>query len=156
MNRNRLKKYVQETLRKMEMDDAGSTRQIVDAVKANDGRMGEFAEELLDAALISIVGYELRHAREGECQGRLFHSVEKVVGIDDEGNAITERSYLRFDLVYENINMTNGVIDAYVRRSREMAAEANRTTIAARHYNPEFQRGLPFPDLEDGEELEGA
>ena len=147
-NRTKLTQEVFRILGSLE-PPRGGIAAWVKAVKENDGILATYKDGLLDEALTSIVGRYIRTIRDDVYQSRLFHSVELVVGQDDEGNPIRERDYLPAAEVYQSPDLTDQVVGYYERQGRAYHIEANRTVRAARAANPLYKRPIPHPELDD-------
>jgi hypothetical protein len=151
MSNRKLAKLVHNIMEVMP-EPNGGTAAWVDAVLQNDGELSEFAVDALRVAIASIVKQRLRSARDPRTQGKLFHSIEVSDGVSEDGMMKLRRIYRRALDVYTSVEDTDQVVDYYIKQHDAFGREANVTVKSASERNPEYQRELPFPELESGEE----
>lgn len=147
----KLKRIVHGILETMPPVDGG-TAAWSEAVFQHDGVLDEYKDQALKIAVNEITGQWIRNARDPMTQGKLFHSIEVADGMTDDGEPKKRKVYRRALDVYKSVEQTDQVVDYYIAQHDRFGKEANTTVLAARDRNPNYQRMLPFPDLnEDGE-----
>lgn len=138
----------------------GGSPEMADYVLANDGRLGEFQDELTRFAVLELIKSILRTSRfPGHRNVPAFPSILVPTGdLDDAGNPIEKREYrpLQKMLFEQDAVSIDSTVDSYVQRSHSNARIANSLVLIARQQIQGYQRVLPFPDLEDEKDAEAG
>ena len=153
-DRRMLKRTVAKIM--SDFDGEGNTADYVEFVKRHNGGLQAFEGLFLVIGLEKLVGEIIRSQRSPQYGNvRAFHSVETPTGdYDDEGNDILSRAYVSIQKVLfdKEPTLCDKVVNSYIRSAESDMREANKLVIQRRRFNNEYQRDLPFPDLEDDEQ----